>query len=172
MACPRRHSSPSRPPFQARRVGRGRAPCMRPPWEGAPRTEPAAVLRRPAPEQLFTGKCRRQRDSQTPPARAYRRTSMAQARALSAFQAHLWYDHAPPSARGHEPACFAGTWKLVAPLYGVPSRLDEGRHQRSAMARDMREMVDDDDDACPEGQTWKEDCSKRLADGTCPVTCQ
>lgn len=55
---------------------------------------------------------------------------------------------------------------------GCPHDWMKGGTNDRAMARDMREMVDDDDDACPEGQTLKEDCSRRLADGSCPVTCQ
>jgi hypothetical protein len=45
-----------------------------------------------------------------------------------------------------------------------------------AMAKDTREMLDvtgdDEEEDCPEGLTLKPDCTKRLSDGSCPVTCQ
>lgn len=55
---------------------------------------------------------------------------------------------------------------------GCPHAWMKGGTVDRTMAKDMREMLDDDDEPCPEGMTLKEDCSQRLADGSCPLTCQ
>ena len=58
---------------------------------------------------------------------------------------------------------------------GCPHDWAKGGINDRAMAKDAREMLDDesDEDAdCPEGMTLKPDCTKRLPDGSCPVTCQ
>jgi hypothetical protein len=57
---------------------------------------------------------------------------------------------------------------------GCPHDWMKGGTNDRAMARDMREMVDDDDDEfiCPEGKTAKVDCENPLPDGSCRVTCQ
>jgi hypothetical protein len=46
----------------------------------------------------------------------------------------------------------------------------DGTNDR-AMAKDLRDMLDDEEE-CPEGMTVTEDCSKKRADGTCLVTCR
>ncbi len=54
---------------------------------------------------------------------------------------------------------------------GCPHDWMKGGTNDRAMSRDRRESLDDDDE-CPEGMTWQEDCSERFADGSCPVRCK
>jgi hypothetical protein len=55
---------------------------------------------------------------------------------------------------------------------GCPHDWARGGTNDRAMAKDTREMLDDDEEPCPEGLTLKEDCSKHLPDGSCLVSCQ
>lgn len=55
---------------------------------------------------------------------------------------------------------------------GCPHDWMKGGTNDRAMSRDRRESLNDDDDECPEGMTWQEDCTERLADGTCPMRCK
>jgi len=54
---------------------------------------------------------------------------------------------------------------------GCPHDWMKGGTNDRAMSKDRRESLSDDDE-CPEGMTWQEDCSDRLADGSCPLRCQ
>jgi hypothetical protein len=50
--------------------------------------------------------------------------------------------------------------------------MKEGTNDR-AMAKDTREMLDDDDEeACPDGMTLQEDCEHRRPGEPCPLRCQ
>jgi hypothetical protein len=54
---------------------------------------------------------------------------------------------------------------------GCPHDWMKGGTNDRAMGKDRRESLSDDDE-CPEGMTWQEDCSDRLADGSCPLRCK
>ncbi|KFE70015.1 hypothetical protein DB31_5057 [Hyalangium minutum] len=54
---------------------------------------------------------------------------------------------------------------------GCPHDWMKGGTNDRAMAKDMREMLEDDEE-CPEGKTLRADCVNTLPDGSCRVTCQ
>ena len=54
---------------------------------------------------------------------------------------------------------------------GCPHDWMKGGTNDRAMSKDRRESLSDDDE-CPDGLTWQEDCSERRSDGSCPVRCK